>query len=130
MIKKPVEFHAELLTKFQHSPSSKQNKLLRLLSDFIFREEKDDLFLLKGYAGTGKTTIISAFVNSLAIAGKKAVLLAPTGRAAKVISMYSKKEAFTIHKKIYFPKKQPNGSVDFVLQTNKHRNTIFIIDEA
>jgi ATP-dependent exoDNAse (exonuclease V) alpha subunit len=130
MIKKPVEFHAELLTKFQYSPSSKQNKLLRLLSDFIFREEKDDLFLLKGYAGTGKTTIISAFVNSLAFAGKKSVLLAPTGRAAKVISIYSKKEAFTIHKKIYFPKKQSNGSVDFVLQTNKHRNTIFIIDEA
>ena len=130
MIKKPVEFHAELLTKFQYSPSSKQNKLLRLLSDFIFREEKDDLFLLKGYAGTGKTTIISAFVNSLAFAGKKSVLLAPTGRAAKVISIYSKKEAFTIHKKIYFPKKQINGSVDFVLQTNKHRNTIFIIDEA
>jgi ATP-dependent exoDNAse (exonuclease V) alpha subunit len=130
MIKKPVEFHAELLTKFQYSPSSKQNKLLRLLSDFIFREDKDDLFLLKGYAGTGKTTIISAFVNSLAFAGKKSVLLAPTGRAAKVISIYSKKEAFTIHKKIYFPKKQSNGSVDFVLQTNKHRNTIFIIDEA
>ena len=130
MIKKPVEFHAELLTKFQYSPSSKQNKLLRLLSDFIFREEKDDLFLLKGYAGTGKTTIISAFVNSLAFAGKKSVLLAPTGRAAKVISIYSKKEAFTIHKKIYFPKKQINGSIDFVLQTNKHRNTIFIIDEA
>jgi ATP-dependent exoDNAse (exonuclease V) alpha subunit len=130
MIKKPVEFHAELLTKFQYSPSSKQNKLLRLLSDFIFRDEKDDLFLLKGYAGTGKTTIISAFVNSLAFAGKKSVLLAPTGRAAKVISIYSKKEAFTIHKKIYFPKKQINGSVDFVLQTNKHRNTIFIIDEA
>jgi len=130
MIKKPVEFHAELLTKFQYSQSSKQNKLLRLLSDFIFREEKDDLFLLKGYAGTGKTTIISAFVNSLAFAGKKSVLLAPTGRAAKVISIYSKKEAFTIHKKIYFPKKQINGSVDFVLQTNKHRNTIFIIDEA
>jgi ATP-dependent exoDNAse (exonuclease V) alpha subunit len=130
MIKKPVEFHAELLTKFQYSPSSKQNKLLRLLSDFIFREDKDDLFLLKGYAGTGKTTIISAFVNSLAFAGKKSVLLAPTGRAAKVISIYSKKEAFTIHKKIYFPKKQINGSIDFVLQTNKHRNTIFIIDEA
>ena len=130
MIKLPAEFHTELLNKFQYSPTSKQNKLLRLLSDFIFGEDKDDLFLLKGYAGTGKTTTISAFVNSLAVAGKKAVLLAPTGRAAKVISLYSKREAFTIHKKIYFPKKQSNGSVDFVLQPNKHRNTIFIIDEA
>ena len=130
MLKKPTEFHSVLLKKFQYSPTSKQNTLLRLLSDFIFGEDKDDLFLLKGYAGTGKTTTISAFVNSLASVGKKAVLLAPTGRAAKVISLYSKREAFTIHKKIYFPKKQSNGSVDFVLQPNKHRNTIFIIDEA
>ena len=130
MIKKPTEFYSELLKKFQYSPTSKQSKLLRLLSDFIFGEDKDDLFLLKGYAGTGKTTTISAFVNSLAAAGKKSVLLAPTGRAAKVISLYSKREAFTIHKKIYFPKKLSNGSVDFVLQPNKHRNTIFIIDEA
>lgn len=61
---------------------------------------------------------------------KKAVLLAPTGRAAKVISGYSKRQALTIHKKIYFPKKQKNGSVDFVMQPNKHTNTIFIIDEA
>jgi ATP-dependent exoDNAse (exonuclease V) alpha subunit len=88
------------------------------------------LFLLKGYAGTGKTTTISTFVNTLSSAGKKAVLLAPTGRAAKVIAVYSKRPAFTIHKKIYFPKKQTNGSVDFVLQPNKHRNTIFIVDEA
>ncbi|KGL63008.1 ATP-dependent RecD-like DNA helicase [Polaribacter sp. Hel1_85] len=130
MIKKSPEFHSELLKKFQYSPTSKQNQLLKLLSDFTFSEDKEDLFLLKGYAGTGKTTTISAFVNSLSAAGKKAVLLAPTGRAAKVISVYSKRPAFTIHKKIYFPKKQSNGSVDFVLQTNKHRNTIFIIDEA
>ncbi len=86
--------------------------------------------MLKGYAGTGKTTTISTVVNSLWKVGKKAVLLAPTGRAAKVISGYSKKQALTIHKKIYFPKKQTNGSVDFVMQPNKHTNTIFIIDEA
>jgi exodeoxyribonuclease-5 len=69
-------------------------------------------------------------VSSLWKINKKSVLLAPTGRAAKVISVYSKKQAFTIHKKIYFPKKMPNGSVDFVLQNNKHTNTIFIVDEA
>lgn len=130
MIKITTEFYAELVQKFQYYPTSKQNKLLGLLSDFTFGEDKDDLFLLKGYAGTGKTTIISAFVNSLSLTGKKSVLLAPTGRAAKVISVYSKRPAFTIHKKIYFPKKQSNGSLDFVLQTNKHRNTIFIVDEA
>ena len=130
MIEKPGDFYTELVKNFQYSPTSKQNKLLRLLSDFTFSDHKDDLFLLKGYAGTGKTTTISAFVNSLNATGRKAVLLAPTGRAAKVIAVYSKKPAFTIHKKIYFPKKQSNGSVDFVLQPNKHRNTIFIVDEA
>ena len=130
MIEKPGDFYTELVKNFQYSPTSKQNKLLRLLSEFTFSDHKDDLFLLKGYAGTGKTTTISAFVNSLNATGRKAVLLAPTGRAAKVIAVYSKKSAFTIHKKIYFPKKQSNGSVDFVLQPNKHRNTIFIVDEA
>lgn len=130
MIKIPVNFYKELQKKFPHIPTQKQSQLLNLLSIFIFNEEKDTLFLLKGYAGTGKTTTISTFVNSLSLAGKKAVLLAPTGRAAKVIAVYSKRPAFTIHKKIYFPKKQTNGSVDFVLQPNKHRNTVFIVDEA
>ena len=130
MIKNTAEFYSVLLKKFQYSPTSKQHKLLQLLSDFTFSIDKDNLFLLKGYAGTGKTTSIGAFVNSLSLTGRKSVLLAPTGRAAKVISVYSKRPAFTIHKKIYFPKKQSNGSVDFVLQPNKHRNTIFIVDEA
>ncbi|WP_299062290.1 AAA family ATPase [uncultured Polaribacter sp.] len=130
MINKTADFYSEILKKFQYTPTTKQNNLLRFLSDFIFSEDKDALFLLKGYAGTGKTTTISAFVNSLGAAGKKSILLAPTGRAAKVISVYSKRPAFTIHKKIYFPKKQSNGSLGFVLQPNKHTNTIFIIDEA
>ena len=130
MIEIPADFNKKLLEKFPHDPTSKQRKLLTLLSNFIFNENKNALFLLKGYAGTGKTTTIGAFVNSLWTAGRKSVLLAPTGRAAKVISLYSKKPAFTIHKKIYFPKKQSNGSVAFVLQPNKHTNTVFIVDEA
>tara|TARA_R110002124_G_scaffold286985_2_gene469552 strand:- start:2107 stop:3531 length:1425 start_codon:yes stop_codon:yes gene_type:complete len=130
MIKTNVDFYKELLQKFPFEPTIKQQKLLDQLSDFIFDNNNRALFLLKGYAGTGKTTTISTVVNSLWKAGKKSVLLAPTGRAAKVISVYSKKQAFTIHKKIYFPKKQKNGSVDFVIQPNKHTNTIFIIDEA
>ncbi|MFY9242431.1 MAG: AAA family ATPase [Polaribacter sp.] len=130
MIKISIDFYKELLKKFPHSPTQKQSQLLNLLSTFVFNDNKDDLFLLKGYAGTGKTTTISTFVNTLSSAGKKSVLLAPTGRAAKVIAVYSKRPAFTIHKKIYFPKKQSNGSVDFVLQPNKFKNTIFIIDEA
>ena len=130
MIKIKADFYKELLQKFPFEPTIKQQKLLNELSNFIFDSNNHALFLLKGYAGTGKTTTISTVVNSLWKIGKKAVLLAPTGRAAKVISGYSKKPAFTIHKKIYFPKKQQNGSVDFVMQPNKHTNTIFIIDEA
>ncbi|PKH52013.1 ATP-dependent endonuclease [Tenacibaculum sp. Bg11-29] len=130
MIESAPKFYKEILQKFPYQPTQKQNELLDKLTDFIFDDNSDALFLLKGYAGTGKTTIISTVVNNLWKAGKKAVLLAPTGRAAKVISVYSKKQAFTIHKKIYFPKKEGNGGVSFVMQPNKHVNTIFIIDEA
>ena len=92
--------------------------------------ENNTIFVLKGYAGTGKTTVISTIVNNLIEINKKYVLLAPTGRAAKVIANYSNKPAFTIHKKIYFPKKSSGGGVPFTLQPNKHKNTIFIVDEA
>ena len=104
MIKIKADFYKELLQKFPFEPTIKQQKLLNELSNFIFDDNNRALFLLKGYAGTGKTTTISTVVNSLWKVGQKAVLLAPTGRAAKVISGYSKKQAFTIHKKIYFPK--------------------------
>jgi len=130
MIKTTLDFYKELVKLFPHKPTDIQNKLLQLLSDFVFEKDKTGLFLLKGYAGTGKTTIVSAVVSSLWKVGKKAVLLAPTGRAAKVISLYSKKKAFTIHKKIYHPKKTSNGGIEFVRQVNKHTNTLFIVDEA
>ena len=130
MIKNPADFYKELIQKFSYEPTEKQLQLIDELSHFVFENNNESLFLLKGYAGTGKTTVISTIVHSLWRAGKKAVLLAPTGRAAKVISGYSKRQAFTIHKKIYFPKKQTNGGVSFVMQPNKHTNTIFIVDEA
>ena len=130
MLKNVTDFRKKLLKKFSHSPTSRQSKLFVMLVDFVFSKDYQTLFLMKGYAGTGKTSAISALVSTLRETEKKSVLLAPTGRAAKVISVYSKVPAYTIHKKIYFPKKQQNGSVDFVLQTNKHKNTIFIVDEA
>ncbi len=130
MTKTAPEFYKELIKKFPFEPTKSQDLLLENLSDFIFDKNKDSLFLIKGYAGTGKTTTISTVVNNLWRIGKKSVLLAPTGRAAKVISGYSNKQAFTIHKKIYFPKKNKAGGVDFTLQVNKHNNTLFIIDEA
>jgi len=125
-----TEFHALLKEKFPFDLTLKQDVVLQRLATFILDSDDENLFVLKGYAGTGKTTLISTLVNSLWNAHKSAVLLAPTGRAAKVIAKYSKREALTIHKKIYFPKKQNGGGVSFVLQPNKHKNTIFIVDEA
>jgi len=130
MTKTPTEFYKTLVDKFPFEPTNSQELLLENLVEFIFDKSKETLFIIKGYAGTGKTTTISTVVNNLWKIGKKAVLLAPTGRAAKVISGYSNRQAFTIHKKIYFPKKNKAGGVDFTLQPNKHTNTIFIIDEA
>ena len=86
--------------------------------------------MLKGYAGTGKTTLVSALVKSLPVLGKRSVLMAPTGRAAKVLSKYSKKSASTIHKKIYWIRTNKSGNTFIKLKENTHTNTIFIVDEA
>jgi ATP-dependent exoDNAse (exonuclease V) alpha subunit len=123
-------FYTILCRHFPFKPTYKQDIFFREVSDFITAPGNDGIFVLKGYAGTGKTTVISTIVSNLAEIGKKYVLLAPTGRAAKVIANYSQKPAFTIHKKIYFPKKLSGGGVGFSLQPNKHKNTIFIVDEA
>jgi exodeoxyribonuclease-5 len=130
MTKTAQEFYINLVEKFPFEPTNSQDSLLTKLTDFILESNNNAIFIIKGYAGTGKTTTISTVVNNLWRIGKKSVLLAPTGRAAKVISGYSSKPAFTIHKKIYFPKKNKSGGVDFTLQTNKHSNTIFFVDEA
>ncbi len=124
------KFYLNLVKDFPHSPTNKQDRALRLLADFMLNKNNNEVFLLKGYAGTGKTTIVGTLVKNIENSKQSVVLLAPTGRAAKVISNYSKKEAFTIHKKIYYPKSQKGGGVSFTLQKNKHRNTIFIVDEA
>lgn len=126
----PPEFFKILKLDFPFEPTFQQEKALELLSEFILDPEKDQIFMLRGYAGTGKTTIISSLVKSLWKAKKSPVLLAPTGRAAKVISSYSNKQAATIHREIYYPKSQGSGNVQFTLKVNKHRNCLFIVDEA
>ncbi|MDR5590445.1 ATP-dependent DNA helicase [Christiangramia sp. SM2212] len=126
----PGSFFKLLVEDLGFAATDKQDIALQMLSEFVVNGGKDRLFLLRGFAGTGKTTIISTLVKNLWKIRKSGVLLAPTGRAAKVISNYSKKEAFTIHKKIYFPKKSSGGGVQFTLQPNKHKNTLFIVDEA
>ena len=126
----PSSFYKLMCTDFPYTPTIKQDILLQKLSNFLLDSNYDTVFLLKGYAGTGKTTIIGTLVKNLWKAQLSSVLMAPTGRAAKVISNYSKRQAFTIHRKIYFPKKDKGGGVSFTLQPNKHRNCVFIVDEA
>ncbi|CAN1539345.1 SF1_C_RecD domain containing protein [Flavobacteriaceae bacterium] len=123
-------FYSLLQKKFPFQPTYNQDIFFQKIAIFLTDTHNETIFVLKGYAGTGKTTVISTIVNSLLEINKKYVLLAPTGRAAKVIANYSNKLAFTIHKKIYFPKKNSGGGVSFTLQQNKHKNTIFIVDEA
>lgn len=123
-------FYSLLTKNFPYKPTYKQNIFLQQIAEFITNSNNAEIFVLKGYAGTGKTTVIATIVNNLVAVNKKYVLLAPTGRAAKVIANYSQKPAFTIHKKIYFPKKNGGGGVSFSLQQNKHKDTFFIVDEA
>ena len=125
-----ASFYRIVKDKFPHDPTPKQSVALEMLTSFVLAPKNDSIFLLKGYAGTGKTTITGVLVSQLWQARLKAVLLAPTGRAAKVMSSYSNTQAQTIHRKIYFPKKDKSGGIRFVLAPNKHRNTVFIVDEA
>ena len=127
---KETEFYNLLKKEFPFEPTIKQDLVLQKLSGFLLSDSKDSLFLLKGYAGTGKTTLIGTLVTNLWKVKLKSVLLAPTGRAAKVISNYSGRQAQTIHKNIYYPKKDKSGGVAFQLKQNKHRDTLFIVDEA
>lgn len=126
---KPSEL---LRNNFPFSPTAGQASFFMKMDNFFALDPLlKPTFVLRGYAGTGKTTVISAVVNSLSVFGLKPVLLAPTGRAAKVMSNYSKKPAYTIHKIIYRPKAE-DGSFGggFMLQKNYFKNTIFIVDES
>ncbi|MBP2832108.1 AAA family ATPase [Aquimarina sp. U1-2] len=127
---KGKEFYELLKKDFPFEPTLKQDIVLQKLAHFILSSGKNSIFLLKGYAGTGKTTLVGTLVKNLWKAKLSAVLLAPTGRAAKVISNYSGKQAQTIHRNIYYPKKDKSGGLAFQLKQNKARNTIFIVDEA
>lgn len=115
---------------FPMKPTFQQVAALRELHTFILDPEPLSCFVLKGYAGTGKTTIISSLVKALPALRMNTVLLAPTGRAAKVITSYSGTNAFTIHKKIYRKKVAGTPDLDFTMADNMHKNTLFIIDEA
>ncbi|RFZ84541.1 DUF2075 domain-containing protein [Mucilaginibacter terrenus] len=115
---------------FPFEPTPQQQELFTKLHTFLLSDDGNECFILRGYAGTGKTTVVSALVKALAAYNYKSVLLAPTGRAAKVITNYSGRKAFTIHKKIYRKRSAMNMDEAFLLNENMHANTLFIIDEA
>ena len=109
-------------------PNEEKEGLFRLLGAFLVSPCREKCFLLKGYAGTGKTSVVSALVRALEGLQQPCILLAPTGRAAKVLARYSGKPAFTIHKYIY--RQQQLGVEAFSLADNRHKQTLFIVDEA
>ncbi|MEO8795986.1 MAG: AAA family ATPase [Daejeonella sp.] len=122
--------HQLLEQQFGKIPTQQQREAFLVLERFLKADDGDECFILKGYAGTGKTTLISSLVKVLPKINLRSVLLAPTGRAAKVISNYSGKKAFTIHKKIYRKKEATSPDMNFMLGENLAENTVFIVDEA
>lgn len=122
--------YSSFLSHFQHQPTSCQEDLLRKVAGFV-SDDDADILVVNGYAGTGKTTAISSVIASLKEYKTKCVLLAPTGRAAKVLSSYAGQPAFTIHKHIYRQKSVGgDGFGQFSLAPNKDKDTLFVVDEV
>ncbi|MGE4586735.1 MAG: ATP-dependent RecD-like DNA helicase [Mangrovibacterium sp.] len=119
-----------ILRSLEFDPTRGQEELSGKFADFICRPEQDSVFILRGYAGTGKTSMMRALVGTLEAYKFRTVLLAPTGRAAKVLASFTGKTAFTIHKWIYRQQSATDGMGRFLLNRNLARNCFFIVDEA
>jgi len=126
-----ISFYSRLVEEFGMLPTKSQDLLFTKLEAFVRQQEvRNYLFVISGYAGTGKTSVLGAFVRTLSSYKVKTILLAPTGRAAKVFSHKSGQDAFTIHKHIYRRKSKIEISAGLSLQPNLYKNTIFFVDEA
>lgn len=125
-----VQIEEQIKFFFPYEPTLEQENVIKALSEFVSNPNKSEAFIMLGYAGTGKTSIISSLVKALKHIGSKTILLAPTGRAAKVFSSYSSNKAYTIHKHIYWQRASSDQSINYTLKENLHTNTIFIIDES
>ena len=122
--------YSGFVSHLKHDATPCQDSLLRRMADFVSSDD-DDILIVNGYAGTGKTTAVSAVISVMKEFGTKCVLLAPTGRAAKVLSSYAGQPAFTIHKHIYRQKSiGGDGFVQFTLAPNKDKQTLFVVDEV
>ncbi|MFN8115396.1 MAG: AAA family ATPase [Bacteroidia bacterium] len=123
-------FVSTFLSYLNFTPTEDQSSLISLLAQFMSTHDEREIMVIKGYAGTGKTNMVAALSKTLPTFKWKSVLLAPTGRAAKVLSNYSERPAQTIHKKIFRKTTTYDGGVQFSLAENLHRHTVFIVDEA
>lgn len=123
-------FLERIKENFPFEPTPEQAEVLGKIVDFLFIRDEETLFLLKGYAGTGKSSLLGALVKTMTAFKQKTVLLAPTGRAAKVFASYAGHSAFTIHKKIYRQKRFSDDVGGFSIIDNLHKDTLFIVDEA
>ena len=122
--------YSGFISKMRHEPTSCQDNLLKTVADFVSGDD-DDILVVNGYAGTGKTTAVSAVIATLKEYKVKSILLAPTGRAAKVLSGYASQPAYTIHKHIYRQKSVGgDGFGQFTLAPNKDKDTLFVVDEV
>ena len=124
------ELFDHLTQSFGFEPTEGQAIALYHLAAFLLSQKENPTYILKGYAGTGKTSLVKTLVRTLPSIGMKYVLMAPTGRAAKVLSSYTGQPASTIHRKIYQAKAFPDGSVLIARAENKAKKTLFIVDEA
>lgn len=120
---------SQIKKKFPFAPTNEQEMLIDTISQFLVSSLSNEIFVLRGYAGTGKTSLVGALVRAMEGLHQRTVLMAPTGRAAKVFSNYSGYPAFTIHKRIYRQKSILNNTC-FTLNENLHKHTLFIVDEA
>ena len=126
----PDKFHKAFSEYFGLNPTQEQGELMWSLVGFIYQDNPQSLFLLKGYAGTGKTSILGAFVQTLKAAKAQYRLLAPTGRAAKVLAQKSRGFAMTIHKQIYRRSSSDGDDGRMSLAPNTSKNMIYVVDEA
>ena len=121
------ELRYRIQEAFRYVPTAEQEQAIDVFSAFLTDRRDEAVMVLRGSAGTGKTTLAAAFVKSLQSLGQSLVLLAPTGRAAKVFSLYAACPASTIHRRIYRQKSLEGG---FSLGYNAAHDTLFIVDEA
>ena len=125
-----TDISSQIYAKLLYQPTNNQKKIVEAFANYLSDSDFSKIFILNGYAGTGKTTLVAAIVAALRQFGIKTILLAPTGRAAKVLSQYSGANASTIHKRIYREKTNASYESNFSLNINRETGALFIVDEA